>query len=205
MPLFTHLFRSYVVIEMEKGVSFQRHFFGLDKRVHYTRAWVTQLKPEGKLVMDLRGHLSGGLLTLTKHADGTATGTFLPEWHHISFMQLRSSHDTLVSPPSIQGYQQFPFVEGRHLAHNEQTYQYALHFSTYEYFHDKDSEVNIWLQWCFPGLSIKWKRTALNMVAVLTDHLTSTVATIEQKEQEIEVSVWGKRLLWSEIVKAYQS
>jgi protein-L-isoaspartate(D-aspartate) O-methyltransferase len=168
------------------------------------QAWIAQLKPEGKLVMDLRGHLSGGLLTLTKHTDGTATGAFLSKWQHIGFMQLRSPQNAFASPPSIQGYQQFPLVEKIHLADNEQTYEYALHFSLYEHFHGKDDEVNVWLQWCFPGLSIKWKRIGLNTVTVLTDHLTSTVATLEQKGQDIEVSVWGTRPLWSEIVNAYQ-
>ncbi len=168
-------------------------------------AWIPQLKSEGKLIMDLRGYLGGGLMTITKQSDGTAIGHFLPALRHVSFMSLRSSYKALASPMLLKEYQQFPLQEQVHLSPCNDAYMYALHFSTYEQFHNEDQfEVNAWLQWGFPGLGLKWKQLSEGFIALLTDYFTQTVVTIELKEQEIEVSVRGARPLWSEIVSAYQ-
>jgi protein-L-isoaspartate(D-aspartate) O-methyltransferase len=131
--------------------------------------WIKQLKPEGRLVMDLR-----------------------------------SSPDMLAAPSLPRGYQQFPLQEVVCLSPNDPGYDCAAHFSTYEQFRGQDDEVNLWLQWIFPGLGIKWKGSLEALSAVLTDASTRTVVTIEKHEQEREITVRGERPLWSEILHAYQ-
>src|SRR6266487_1273771 len=167
-------------------------------------AWIEQLQPEGRLIMDLRGRLAGGLMTIQKHADGMASGQFLRGWRAISFMGLRSSPDALATLSLPRGYQRFPVQEAFRLSQHEQAYDRALHFCTYEQFHGQDEDVNLWLQWVFPGLSIKWKGSPEALCAVLADSSTQTVAILGPQEDGIEVTVRGERPLWSEILDAYQ-
>src|SRR5579859_4734662 len=74
-------------------------------------SWIEQLSPEGRLVMDLRGRIGGGLMTITKDANGTATGHFLTGWDDISFMGLLSTLDEMVTPSIPQQYQHLPLQE----------------------------------------------------------------------------------------------
>ena len=53
-------------------------------------AWMTQLVPSGRLVLDLRGAIGGDLMGITRQADGSARGRFLTMKETISFMGLRA-------------------------------------------------------------------------------------------------------------------
>ena len=90
------------------------------------------------------------------------------------------------------------------LSQDDPVYACASHFVTYEQFHAQDEEVNIILQWTFPRLGIKWKGSPENLSAVLIDYSTQTVATLQKRDQMIEVTVRGERPLWSEIYHVYQ-
>jgi protein-L-isoaspartate O-methyltransferase len=166
------------------------------------RAWIDQLSPDGKLVMDLRGRIGGGLITITKCANGTAIGQFLTGWDDISFMGLRSSLEELVTPSLSKEYQRMPLRETMHLSRDDPAYASASHFCTYEQFHDREQDLNLWLQWLFPDLGIKWKsspKVRMEMHAHLIDYPTQTVVTFKPSTDAIEITVHGERPLWSEI------
>ena len=165
--------------------------------------WISQLAPGGKLVMDLRGRLSGGLIMVTKHADGSATGHFLPEGRQLSFMRLRPSPEAPIQPVTIQDDPHLPLQEDTRLTPDDPVYACASHFCTFEQFHEQDEEFNLWLQWAFPGLGIKWKGTSGKLKAVLTDEATRTIVILELHESGIKVQTRGNCLLWSEITHAY--
>ncbi len=168
------------------------------------RAWIEQLKPEGKLVMDLHGQLGGGLIVIIKQLDGQAVGRFLSEWRHISFMRLRSAPEENVHL-HLKGYQCFPLMEHVHVSPDDQEYCCASHFATFEQFRGHENVFNTWLQWIFPTLSITWKGLISGKLsAVLTDETTRTVTIIQPQENGLEVTVRGERHLWSEIRQAYQ-
>lgn len=143
------------------------------------RSWCEQLQPEGRLVMDLRGPMSGGLMVLTKQMDGTIEGCFLADCRTISFIALRPSAEALATHTLPEGYQQLPIQEAIQVPHCDPAYQCAAHFCTYEQFHGQDDEVNLWLQWAFPGLAIRWMGLPDAMHPVLTDTTTQTIVTIQ--------------------------
>ncbi|MBV9022070.1 MAG: hypothetical protein JO125_04610 [Chloroflexi bacterium] len=165
-------------------------------------AWMQQLQTGGKLVLDMRGRLSGGLLLLEKPGHERAIGRFLPEWHHIHFMSLRAAATDEVSPCLPKNYQQLPLQEHVSLTPHDAAYDCASHFSSYEQFRGQDNAVNLWLQWALPEVFIKWKGRPEASYAVVTD--ARTVVTIARREQGIEVIARGERPLWSNTLQAYQ-
>ena len=170
-------------------------------------SWIEQLSPEGKLVMDLRGRIGGGLVTITKDPNGTATGQFLTGWDDISLMGRRSSLEEMAIPPLPKEYQRLPLQEAMHVSQDDPVYPSAYHFCTYEQFHGQEQELNLWLQWLFPGLGIKWKsspKATGEMYALLIDYPTQTVATLKPYAHEIEITVHGEHSLWSEILTGIQ-
>ena len=60
-------------------------------------AWVKQLRPGGKLVMDLQATLASGFLVVEKTSEGKVSGSLLPEPLH--FMLLQTERVTV---PSVQ-------------------------------------------------------------------------------------------------------
>jgi protein-L-isoaspartate(D-aspartate) O-methyltransferase len=139
-------------------------------------SWIEQLSPDGRLLMDLRGRIGGGLLTITKDANGTATGQFLTGWDEISFMGLRSSLEEMALPSLPKEYQRSPLQEVLRLSQDDPFYAASSRFCPYERFHDQEQELNLWLQWHFPGLGIKWKslpNAGAEMSAHLIDYPTS--------------------------------
>ncbi|HEY7418920.1 MAG TPA: hypothetical protein VH593_27310 [Ktedonobacteraceae bacterium] len=165
--------------------------------------WIRQLVSGGKLVMDLRGQLGGGLIVVMKQADGSATGHFLPEGRQIGFMRLRPSPETPAQPVTIQDDQHLPLQEDINLTPDDPGYACAFHFCTFEQLHEQNEELNLWLQWAFPGLGIKWKGTPGKLRAVLTDEATQTIVTLEPHESYIKVQARGNCPLWSEIARSY--
>ena len=62
----------------------------------FPSAWLTQTRPGGRIVANLRGEFGGALVRLAVAENGTANGRFLPHWG--GFMALR--HDPDRYPPS---------------------------------------------------------------------------------------------------------
>jgi protein-L-isoaspartate(D-aspartate) O-methyltransferase len=63
-------------------------------------AWLGQVRPGGKILVDLRGSFAGNLALLTVHADRSAHGRFLAEG--VNFMPLRSEQQPWVLDRSAQ-------------------------------------------------------------------------------------------------------
>jgi protein-L-isoaspartate(D-aspartate) O-methyltransferase len=167
-------------------------------------AWIEQLKPGGKLVMDLHGQMGGGLMLIIKQPDGQAIGHFLNEWRHISFMRLRSMHGEDIHL-RLEEDERFPLLEHVYLSPDDPAYRCASHFAFFKQFIGQENALNIWLQSIFPGLSIMWKRLASEALSVvLTDHATRTAIIIHPQENGLEIVVRGKRCLWSDLLYAYQ-
>lgn len=167
-------------------------------------SWIEQLKPSGKLVMDLHGQMGGGLILIIKQSDGQAVGHFLSEWRHISFMRLRSTFEEDLRR-RLKGYQNFPLQEQVHLSQDDPAYRCASHFATFEQFRGPDNALNTWLQWIFPTVNITWKgMISGTLSAVLIDHKTRTAALIEPRENGLEIIVRGEYHLWSDLLHAYQ-
>ena len=167
-------------------------------------AWIEQLKPGGKLMMDFHGQIGGGLLLVIKQPDGQAIGHFLNEWHHISFMRLRSMLEE-GDRRHLKGYQNAPLQEQVHLSPDDPAYRCASHFATFKQFRRLDNSFNLWLQWIFPAVSITWRELVPGTrSAMLIDQKTRTAAVIEPQENGLEVTVHGERLLWSDLLHAYQ-
>jgi hypothetical protein len=113
----------------------------------------------------------------------------------------------MVTPSLPKQYQHLPLQEAIHLSQDDPAYPSASHFCTYEQFHGPEQELNLWLQWHFPDLGIKWKsmpQTSAEMSAHLIDYPTQTVATLKPSSHTIEIIVHGQRSLWSEILTSIQ-
>ncbi|MGH2479694.1 MAG: protein-L-isoaspartate O-methyltransferase family protein, partial [Ktedonobacteraceae bacterium] len=117
--------------------------------------WIAQLAPAGRLVLDLRGNIGGGLIVITKQADGSATGHFLVVKETVSFMGVRA---TAEEGARVERFE-LPLLQEQKL-YTPETAEYACacHFCSYEQFRGKDDAFNLWIQCLFPSLSIKWIR-----------------------------------------------
>lgn len=167
--------------------------------------WLHQLKPGGRLVMDLRGRLDGELMTLIKQQDGTVRGHPLETGEHVSFMPLRPSSEDASALEWLKSYHRLPVGETAHLLLEDQAYPCALHFATYEHFRSQNEGFNLWLQWSLPGLAIKWKSTQAGpLSAFVWDEQSQTVVVITPHNTGATVQVYGTRPLWSDIAVAYQ-
>lgn len=165
-------------------------------------AWIAQLRPHGRLVMDLRGQLSGGILLAQKHDKGHLTGRFLPETEGMSFMRLRATVDEQAKPTLPQEAYRHPIRQQMQLTPKDLDYVYADHLASYEHFHDDLTNWNDWLQWTFPELSIRWRRQEATMQAAVFDASTQTLLTLEPQDEGIAIVVHGERALWSEIIQS---
>lgn len=63
-------------------------------------AWLNQIRPGGKILVDLRGSFAGNLALLTVNSDRSAEGRFLPEG--VNFMPLRSEQQPWVVDRSAE-------------------------------------------------------------------------------------------------------
>jgi protein-L-isoaspartate(D-aspartate) O-methyltransferase len=166
-------------------------------------AWVAQLAPFGRLVMNLRGRLAGGLLTLCKQEDGTASGTLVPGSQQISFMRLRQHCAEPVAVAAPEGYKQWPIQEQVLLATDDPLHVLASHLSDFEILRGHD--LTLWFQWAFPGLGVKWSgKPGRPLTTLVIDEDTQTVLLIEPDEAGLTLTVRGKRRLWTELVHAWQ-
>ena len=62
-------------------------------------AWLTQIRPGGTILADLRGDFAGNLARLTVNKNGSADGRFLPK--RVNFMPLRSKEEHLHELPEL--------------------------------------------------------------------------------------------------------
>lgn len=165
-------------------------------------AWVEQLASDGRLVLDLRGKLGGGLMVVEKQEDGSAHGRFLEVKEEISFMGVRDTAEGDIHRESFT----MPTRDEQTIYEAGTTaYACAEHFSSFEHFRDRQEEgLNLWMQCHFPALAIKWYRQEQRAWALLIDEQTRTTVAIEQREKGIGVAVKGKRALWEEMTRAYE-
>ena len=164
-------------------------------------AWIAQLAPGGRLVLDLHGKIGGGLMAITKQADGSATGRFLALKEMISFMALRETIDGDAQTEVFA----MPLWEEQTL-HAPETVEHACaeHFCFCEQFRGADDGFNLWVQCLFPSLSIKWMRREKRAFALLLESQSQTTLVFEQRGEQMGVAVKGVRPLWDEIVQTYQ-
>ncbi|HEY1349959.1 MAG TPA: methyltransferase domain-containing protein [Ktedonobacteraceae bacterium] len=165
-------------------------------------AWIAQLAPHGRLVLDLRGKMGGGLMVLEKQRETNATGRFLAMKETISFMGLRATAKEETQAKRFA----LPSLHEQHLYEPETVeHTCASHFSSYEQFRGEDDSFNLWVQCLFPSLSIKWKRQEKRAFARLVEGESQTTLTIEQRGNQMGVAVKGTCPLWTAIVQAYQA
>lgn len=166
------------------------------------RAWVEQLAPGGRLVLDLRGKIGGGLMVVEKQEDGSARGRFLAVKEEISFMGLR---DTAEESTRVESFA--APVREKQAVYEAGTAAYACaeHFCSFERFRERQEEaLNFWIQCHFPALAIKWYQREQRAWALLVDEQTGTTVALEQREDGIGVVVRGERALWEEMMQAYE-
>ena len=165
-------------------------------------AWISQLASGGKLVLDLRGHLFGGLMLITKQAENHASGIFLPVQERVSFMALRETAD---GPVRARSFDLSLLEEEMYFSPESVEYACAQHFWSYEQFRDPVNDAfNLWLQCLFPRLSLKWKQRRRNISAIITESNARTMLVIEKQAQHMHVATSGNHSLWLEILQAYQ-
>jgi protein-L-isoaspartate O-methyltransferase len=155
-------------------------------------SWVRMLAPNGLLVMDLRGDFAGGLVRVQKQADGSARGTFLPEWN-AAFMPLYYSHQTARPRPLVDLNE--PVVE-----------QLTLNgeFSPDLFF---QRDVGLWFQCTFPSLRIRrhYHRETKALAALyMIDQEHKTTVVVEPDQQQWHVTTYGTYQLWSQLYSHYQ-
>lgn len=165
-------------------------------------AWIAQLAPHGRLVLDLRGKMGGGLMVIVKQAETNATGRFLAVKETISFMGLRATAEEEAQSERFE----LPSLREQHLYEPETVeHTCASHFSSYEQFRGEDDSFNLWVQCLFPSLSIKWMRREKRAFARLVEGESQTTLIVEQRGNLMGVAVKGTCPLWTTIVQAYQA
>ncbi len=164
--------------------------------------WVEQLASGGRLVLDLRGKIGGGLMVVEKQEDGSAQGHFLAVKEEISFMRMR---DTAEGNTQVESFA-VPTREKQTVYEAGTTaYACAEHFCSFERFRERQEEaLNLWMQCHFPALAIKWYQREQRAWALLIDEQTGTTVAIEQREDGIGIVVKGERALWEEMTQAYE-
>jgi protein-L-isoaspartate(D-aspartate) O-methyltransferase len=165
-------------------------------------AWIAQLAPHGRLVLDLRGKMGGGLMVIEKQAETSATGRFLAVKETISFMGLRATAEEEAQAERFE----LSLLQEQQLYEPETVeHTCASHFSSYEQFRGEDDTFNLWVQCLFPSLSIKWMRREKRAFARLVEGESQTTLIVEQRGNQMGVAVKGTCPLWTTIVQAYQA
>jgi protein-L-isoaspartate(D-aspartate) O-methyltransferase len=156
-------------------------------------AWIAQLAPGGKLVMDLHGPLASGFLVVEKAEDGKTTGYFLDE--PLYFMPLET--DALVMPEAKSSeLVKHPSLATFRLP-GDAIFPHKLFDSSFGWF----------LQWSLPGCQVRTQKRRL--ATGLTQHTIlffSTKALLSFRRQETEdtwqVHVYGQPL-WDDLQQSW--
>jgi protein-L-isoaspartate(D-aspartate) O-methyltransferase len=161
-------------------------------------AWVEQLRPHGKLVMDLQGSLASGFLVVEKTAT-EVSGHFLPEPLH--FMPLETETITMPHTKLASLLQQgceatFPQEDGA-------VFPESLFDPAFRWF----------VQWRIPGCQVSKRRQTQRdsgsvIHSILVIEAKSQALVRFQKQQEEggwHGEVYGSVQFWQELQQAYET
>lgn len=153
-------------------------------------AWLAQVQPGGKILVDLRGSFAGNLALLTVNADQSADGQFLPET--MNFMPLRSEQ---------QPFELRPELSSRAVNEPGEERTTSLDPAVF-----REREFAFFAQLSLPGteagqVGIKGGPTYF----CLTDPHREAWARVELAESAVErvVTQGGDRRLWDELEAAH--
>lgn len=161
-------------------------------------AWVEQLRPHGKLVMDLQGTLASGFLVVEKTAT-EVNGHFLPEPLH--FMPLETEMIAVPQTKLANLLQQG--CQATFTQENGAVFPEALFAPAFRWF----------VQWRIPGCQVsKRKQTQRDTGSVIHSILLieprSQALVRFQKQQEEDRwrgEVYGSAQFWQELQQAYET
>ena len=161
-------------------------------------AWILQLRPGGRLVMDLQGTLASGFLVVEKTREGKVSGSFLPEPLH--FMPLQTERVTLPSVQKTQLLRQ-PCQETFVLDHHA-IFPDILFDLTFRWF----------LQWYLPGCQISTYTQEQHDTAsvmhgmVVRDAMHNALLRFHKRQEEAgwQGKVYGAIPLWQQLQHAYE-
>ncbi|GAA1029357.1 MULTISPECIES: methyltransferase domain-containing protein [Amycolatopsis] len=154
-------------------------------------AWLTQVRPGGTILADLRGDFAGNLARLTVNRDGSANGRFLPK--RVNFMPLRSKEER---------FHELPELASRAVSAPGQHRQTGLAPSTL-----RTWDFAFLAQLSMPGTRAGRVRIQGGpMYYCLTDPQTESWARVDADtdEAEREVTQGGDRRLWDELETAHE-
>jgi protein-L-isoaspartate(D-aspartate) O-methyltransferase len=154
-------------------------------------AWYEQLAPDGKLVMDLGGQLTGGLLVAEKAVSGSMQGSFFPL--NINFMSMQSP--LLPSSRSFRGLAK--------LAPQQEYIVEAEEFSPLLF---QERDFRFFLQWRFPGAALEWwgkDHTALLPAFFDQEKETLLMFANDSSASRWTVQVRGPAPLWQQVLQAF--
>ncbi|WP_052889432.1 rRNA adenine N-6-methyltransferase family protein [Thermogemmatispora carboxidivorans] len=157
------------------------------------RRWVEQLTPAGRLVVEVRGELAGGLLVLERARRGPgARGRFLPPPLH--FMPLQP---TPQASPLTRRYLLLRQQAVRETAVvQDDPFPQVL----------QEPAFRFWLQWWLPTAFVRVHRLpgSGQPGVCLVERASATLALFEQQaEGHWRLQVHGPRPLWRELQEAY--
>ncbi|WP_312872054.1 methyltransferase domain-containing protein [Amycolatopsis dendrobii] len=153
--------------------------------------WLTQIRPGGTILADLRGDFAGNLARLTVNKDRSANGRFLPQ--RVNFMPLRSKEEYLHELPELAS--RAVSAPGPH----RQTGLAPSALRTWDF--------AFLAQLSMPGARAGRVRVQGGpMYYCLTDPQTESWARVDPDadDTEREVTQGGDRRLWDELEAAYE-
>jgi protein-L-isoaspartate O-methyltransferase len=156
-------------------------------------AWLSQVRPGGTILTDLRGDFAGNLARLTVDSDGSAHGRFLPET--VSFMPLRIEEEFL---------QELPGLASRAVSAPGEQRQTRLGPAAL-----RQRAFAFLAQLALPGTRAgRIRVTGGPLYFCLTDPLSDSWARVETgvdvTDANSHVTQGGTRLLWDELEAAHE-
>nr|BBH91713.1 hypothetical protein KTC_64640 [Thermosporothrix sp. COM3] len=179
--------------------------FGYDAKGPYERiiatasaptipsAWLHQLAPGGKLVMDLQGSLASSLLVLEKQGQSVNGMLFDTPLY---FMPLISDH--IAHPSAHIDYARYLRQPCREAAHLEKEHPFPLLL--------QQDAFRWFLQWNIPGCQIRERELSGKQEKhiFLIDSRRQTILRFLQEERGWQVSVYGPQPLWTDVQHLYE-
>lgn len=154
-------------------------------------SWISQLVAGGKLVMNLGGHLAGGLLVAHKEDDGSMQGSFLPT--NLSFMPMHSPAQP--SPPLFH-----------HMAQHAITQVSPVDASEFSPMVFQQRDFRFFLQWVCPTAVLEWwGEDQSTLLPVVFDQETLLTFAREPESTSWSLQTRGSAPLWHQVLQAYQA
>jgi len=163
-------------------------------------AWIEQLAPGGRLVMDLGGHLAGGLLQAQKSLTGErVSGTFLPV-AKTRFMALQSLHAP--TSAALRRHFRAHALEGAtQMVPVPSASPFPALFGNADFL--------FFLQWHLPEAALQWwgRNDPQRLVPALLDPATHTLLTFRAGDDDASGTRWfatiaGPGPLWQQVQQA---